>query len=85
MLGPGQKLNPGKQPKPMHQLTSYLSKKVKDGVKAIPKVIVGGDGVRHEPDPDDYDEHDAWGDVKKAKETVIAPSESVKFTFDSFG
>ena len=43
-------------------------KKVKNGVKAIPQYLQGESIAMPQPDPDDYNEDEAWNDVKKAKE-----------------
>ena len=67
MLGPGDRRAVEKKQAPIATITSFLAKKVKNGVKAIPKYLDGDSKMPVGADPDDYNEDEAWNDVKKAK------------------
>ena len=86
MLGPGERRAIDKKQKPINQITSFIAKKVKNGVKAIPQYLQGDSINMPAADPDDYNEDEAWNDVKKAKQQVDDNGGGTfKFSFNANG
>lgn len=69
-------------------LKKVVGKIVKNGIKATAGYLQGDDlkksGRGNEPDPTEFNEEDAWGDVKRAKHDVIKPTAAMMREANNF-